>query len=364
MSDRFTCDVLVWGAGLDGADAAVQAAAEGASVVVADEGPGRTALWSGVFDVYGPTAPPAPEQLPIRFRRGALRTSVAVEQDAGKRLAWLAGQSPSHAYADLDFDAQAVRDAFAARVERLSLPGTLHATPVPVATNAGTVRWTDFTADGVAVLDAPATFLGLDAWPNWSPEWAARTAQAHTGLAFESAWLPADGALVESTLALVSQCTTDSDAFAARIASVAKGLVVLPALLGVTNAQRAAAQEALSEVGVDARELASPFDSPFGLRLAAHLRKRVDAVARRVGNLRGLPERAGPRVSDGWIVSVDTPSGPTTVACKRLVAALDAHVPPSWAEPWRSPSPRFPRNAADSPWAPHAFLNRPVEVPC
>ena len=356
MSRSISCDLVVIGAGWSGAERALKASRDGANVVVSDSGNGMSALWSGVLDVYGPTVPQPPSQLPTRFRQGATAETRRT-LDPARRLALLEAQQPDHPYAALGFDVDRVREAFAERMALLDIPGILHDAPVAVATNAGTVRPADFVSEGVGVLDEIDVLLGLEEWPNWSPEWTAKAA----GRDIPTAWLPYEGRLAQSALAIAGRNNPLSDDAVQAIHRAAGGATALmPAVLGLTFEAQRAAIAALAAVGQPVRELAAAFDSPFGLRLMTHLRAKIDAAAERLGAVTALPEREGNR----WRVILSDGGVPVHVIADELALEIDDAVPPAWLEPWLSARPRFPRNAANSPWQRHGFQERKVTLPC
>lgn len=347
-----TFDLLIIGSGLEAADAATIAADQGKRVAVAPVRGHATTMWPGFFDVFGPTGSTVPPQLPTRFRRGTSSSTAARVTDPQRRLDRLAATAPDHPYAALGFDAARVRDAFRARIERLGIPGTFHYEPVLVATSLGTVRYADFTCEGLGVVDGVRTrFVGLDALPQWSPEWAAKLAGMATGAPHDTAWAATDDPLAETSLRIAAAWNRSDDARVAQIAKAADGVAAfVPPVLGTTFEARREAGRALAAAGADVAEIGGGADSAFGLRLAAHLTARVDAVATRVAELIDAPVRDG----SGWTVR----AGEDTVTAASLRFALDDDVAPSWAEPWLEPAARPPRNAADSPWGNHAFVRR------
>lgn len=347
-------DLLVIGAGLDGAAAALEAARAGRSVVVSDEGYGTTAMWPGFFDVFGPVLPPRAAQAPNRFARGASAPDGPLLLEPQRRLDRLSALAPDHPYAAHDFDADRVRGAFEARLELLGIPGTLHREPVLVATALGTIRYADFTCEGLGLVDGVRTrFVGLDELPQWSPEWAAKAAEAATGRPHQAAWAATDAPLATTSLRVAAQWDAVDSSRLAYLASAAAGAPCqVPAVLGTTFEARRRAGAALAEAGVDALEVAGGADSAFGLRLTADLRSRIDAVAHRVGSLDAAPVRSG----GVWRAR----SGAAEVEAAELHLAFDAPLPPEWAESWLEPERAWPRNAAASPWQRHHFVRRPV----
>jgi glycine/D-amino acid oxidase-like deaminating enzyme len=344
-------DVVVIGCSLDGVRLALQHAAQGRDVIVCDEGPGMTSLWPGFFDVFGPTAPPPPPQLAARFARAGTRRVVHHTTDPQRRLDRLAGDRPDHACSALDFDAERVREAFAAWVEMLEIPGTFHASPVLVPTLAGTLRYVDFTAEGMGWLTPDrTTMLGLEMFPQWSPEWAARMADEATGRTHGAKWVPSDAAPAQSTLAIAGAVDRGIDP----VGTIAPGSYLLPPVLGLTFDGRRAAGERLASQGVDALEIAGGAESAFGVRLHRHLRALLERSVRLESAVVDIPRRDG----RAWLVETRT----GTIRAASVIAAFDAVAVPDWAEPWLEPSRRWPNNTSASPWEPQRFDRMVSEV--
>ena len=199
----------------------------------------------------------------------------------------------------------------------------------------------------VGVVDGARTrFVGLDELPQWSPEWAATMAATATGLSFDSAWAASDRHPAYTTLKVAAEWSAASDdALDARVAEVADAgagrAALIPPVMGVSFAQRKRIGDRFAAAGLDVAEIAAAADSPFGLRLVAHLRDAIDEVATRVGRLATAPERTGAI----WRAMTRD----EVIEAEEVVVESDALIPDGWVEQWR-PVVRTPVKV--SPWLP------------
>ena len=338
-------DVLVIGSGLAASTAALRARALGKSVAIAPHGPDTSLFWSGVGDIYGRTAPWREEQLATRYLRGETRASETATLTPPDRMATTAQLLPDHPYGRLGLSVERVAELVGTAVELLELPGDVHDTPALVPTMSGTNRHADFVAEGIATLDGPARFVGLDEWPTWDPGWAARTAAAAADHEFDAAWAGPDELLAASPLQLVSKWAEPTGDRVSALAAAAGGRpAIVPAVLGLTFDARRAAGSALAAAGASVGELAGTTDSVFALRLSRHLAERfADSEIYQV-----KPGSSLERGASGWTFG-EVAAGAVILACGPQHRA-------DWQTPFWTDDRRPPENTAHSPWSLQPFL--------
>ena len=338
-------DVLIVGSGLSAVTAGLRARALGMSVAIAPHGPDPSLFWSGLGDVYGRAAPVREEQLATRYLRGETRASEGMMSTPAERMAMTAQLLPDHPYGRLDFSAEQLGELVNAAVELVELPGEVLDTPALVPTMSGTTRRADFVAEGIAKLDGPARFVGLEEWPAWDPGWAARTAAAAADHEFDAAWAGPDELLAASPLQLVSRWAAPSgERVSALAAAAGAGTAIVPAVLGLTFDARRVAGAALADAGAHVAELAGTTDSVFGLRLSHHLSERLGAAEiSQVAPGSSLENSAG-----GWTFG--------ETAAQVVILACGPQHRADWQTPFWTEPQRPPRNTANSPWSPQPFL--------
>ncbi|MCB9532462.1 MAG: FAD-binding protein [Myxococcales bacterium] len=353
-------DVVVIGAGLAGAAAALAARAGGATVVVCDAGPRGAALWSGLGDVFGRDSAPGPPatNLDLPVHGGAPTARAAAAPSAEERLLATTARAPQHPYATLGLTADSLAALVSDAATLLGLSGTF-APGSLTATNAGTLRTADFFAEGVLRVEAGAngTCVGLSVAPQWSPEWAARSLSEATGGRWAASWSDVLGATPRTSAMTAVVRADDADRVVAELAQAAPngGVVATLPVLGDTFERRRELDALAAARGIELREVAGAFDSGFGLRLSALL-------AARVGERRGGVAMAP--VYDGGVWRIVTSEG--AVTCRELVVAVgDAGGRGGrvgWFDEWAGPSARPDRHTADSPWLRQPFLDAGLAV--
>ena len=348
-------DLVVIGGGLAGRTAALRAASAGWRVGVADAALGGTAFWSGAGDVLGPTSTPRATQGPHDF--GAPPSPAVENLDDDARLAGLARLAPAHPYLIRGWGAADVRRRCAEALELVALPATLHASPVALATFAGTTRYADIIAEGVAlpVQEVSVCCVGVEALAQISAEWTAKAA-LRLGARAEAAWVDT-GHPPLATLARANALDL-SPALAERGAPMRADAYWLPPLLGTDLVRARARREAVEAAwGAPVRELVGAPDAPFGLRALTHLRARCSAQG-----VDALPGVTAPPTCAGGVWSAEDGGW----SARSLVLALGGHIGrgrrASWAEAWLSKGPHPPEHAARSPWNAQPFSARGAQT--
>ena len=290
--------VVVIGAGLAGAAAALTLAEAGAAVVQIAAAPGATALVAGTLDVAG--ASPA---IPTLAWRDRLRGNVLLPRERlalhrrGARThpyAQLFGGGDEHERAEREVEAAVLRLAGWLASEGVAVAGSLAANRL-LPTVPGTLRIADYALGAVAGADVLSAgelaVVDLPALEGWDARALARTL-AHELDALGLRKLPLsvvhpalpERLRSETRPARLAAQLDGPDARAALVAAVAglgaEGRVLLfPPVLGLdTTAQLIAALEAASGARVG-EALAFPPYATSGYRL----QRAIDAAVRRAG---------------------------------------------------------------------------------
>lgn len=343
-------DVLVVGGGLSGTVAAVRAASLGRRVAIATGPPGASALWSGVGDVFGRTSAHSPTQLHTRFERGSTNSHSNDVLDPDKRLERLEGNAPDHPYFLLGASSAELARYVEQAKAALGLQGELSTTPALVPTMGGTVRRADYVSQGIGVLDGkPATFVGLEEWPSWSPEWAAKTATRTVRTEHSHAWAGPNKFLAATALQLAARWHEAGHHRIELLASAATERAIVPAVLGLTFERQHELIAKLGEAGCKVRELAGAADSAFGVRLHRHL-----AAVLASSDVTAVKSEAI-RSEDGqWVMG--------EASGKAVILATGSQPKADWTRDWYSAHPRPPKNTSDSPWMSQPFLRDGIRV--
>jgi glycerol-3-phosphate dehydrogenase subunit B len=329
--------IVVVGAGLAGAAAALALAEAGADVLQIAGPPGASALGSGAFDVAAVSP-----GVPWLAARDALRGGRLSALD---RMALLLREAPSHPYARLfGNDAAAAAKAARSGVERLvrwlephgaALHGSFEAGEL-LACSPGTLRPVDFATPGpaggdltacdeIGLLDAPG-LAGYDA------RFTARglTAElAAVGLAQKQvrvvsvAW--PDGVRGEQPARMAARLDApragDALARALRGLGGAGRVLLAPPVLGIARTEALVAQLREAAGSAVAEVLSFPPHALAGYRFERALRAAVGASHARVlaGRVRTLRE---PRASDTCELEIEANGAPAqTLAARAVVLA-------------------------------------------
>jgi glycerol-3-phosphate dehydrogenase subunit B len=295
VSQRF--DLIVVGAGLAGATAALAAAEAGAKVLVCDAGQGASLHWSGMGHLFGPIAPP-PAAL------GSLPTVASSSRKWGsnERVAALAQACPNHPFVQLGWGADEVQRRTERALRLLAIEATVHPRALGIPVTEGLIRGADLVPAGMmTTAQRSPTFAGFAAMPCCSATWLAavwRDAGLGEAESFEIA-APRWGGLLQATAATAGW---DAEAwFALLRPAPGEGPLVLPPLLGATFERAANLRAALAErLGRPVLELAATTEPVWGMRLRAQLDRALSAAGvTRFGVIGAPPARR----SDGWQIS-------------------------------------------------------------
>ncbi len=344
MSERF--DLIVVGAGLAGATAALAAAEAGAKVLVCDAGQGASLHWSGMGHLFGPIAPP-----PAAV--GSLPTvaSSSRKWGPGERMAALGQACPNHPFVQLGWGADEVQRRTERALRLLGLEATLQPRALALPVTEGLLRSADLVPAGMmTTAQRSPTFVGFAAMPSCAATWLAamwRDAGLGEAESFEVATPHRWGGLLQAAAATAAW---DVEVwFGLLRAAPGEGALVLPPLLGATFERAASLRAALSErLGRPVLELATTTEPAWGLRLRAQLdRALAEAGVARAGALGGAAEpfASGWRVSSGLL---ETEAAVLVMATGssswRGSAAVDAR--------WTTPSGASVDATGPQPWLP------------
>lgn len=295
MSQRF--DLIVVGAGLAGATAALAAAESGAKVLVCDAGQGASLHWSGMGHLFGPIAPP-PAAL------GSLPTVASSSRKWGsnERVAALAQACPNHPFVQLGWGADEVQRRTERALRLLGIEATIHPRALGLPVTEGLIRSADLVPAGMmTTAHQSPTFVGFTAMPCCSATWLAavwRDAGLGEAESFEIAehrW----GGLLQATAATAAW---DAEAwFALLRPAPSEGPLVLPPLLGATFERAALLRTELAErLGRPVLELAATTEPVWGMRLRSQLDRALAAAGvARFGVIAAPPTRR----SAGWQIA-------------------------------------------------------------
>ena len=341
MSQRF--DLIVVGAGLAGATAALAAAESGAKVLVCDAGQGASHHWSGMGHLFGPIAPP-----PAAV--GSLPTvaSSSRKWGSGERIAALSQACPNHPFVQLGWGADEVQRRTERAIRLLGIDATVHPRALGLPVTEGLIRSADLVPAGMmTTAQRSPTFVGFAAMPCCSATWLAavwRDAGLGEAESFEIAaqrW----GGLLQASAATAGW---DAEAwFALLIHAPGEGPLVLPPLLGATFERAAMLRAALSErLGRPVLELAATTEPVWGMRLRAQLDRALSAAGvARFGVIAAPPTRR----ADGWHIAAGVEEAEAGVAIlatgsqdwrgsaavdERWLNATGASVDATTSEPW------------------------------
>lgn len=342
MSQRF--DLIVVGAGLAGATAALAAAESGAKVLVCDAGQGASHHWSGMGHLFGPIAPP-PAAL------GSLPTvaSSSRKWGSGERVAALGQACPNHPFVQLGWGADEVQRRTERALRLLGIDATVHPRALGLPVTEGLVRSADLVPAGMmTTAQRSPTFVGFAAMPCCSATWLAamwRDAGLGEAESVEIATAHRWGGLLQATAATAAW---DAEAWIELLRPApGEGPIVLPPLLGRSFEQAAMLRAALSErLGRQVLELASTTEPVWGMRLRAQLDGVLSAAGvARFGLLGATPT---PR-ADGWHIAAgveEAEAGAVILATgsqgwrgsaaidERWLNATGASLDATAAEPW------------------------------
>ena len=341
MSQRF--DLIVVGAGLAGATAALAAAESGAKVLVCDAGQGASLHWSGMGHLFGPIAPP-PAAL------GSLPTVASSSRKWGsnERVAALAQACPNHPFVQLGWGADEVQRRTERALRLLAIDATVHPRALGLPVTEGLIRSADLVPAGMlTTAHQSPTFVGFAAMPCCSATWLTavwRDAGLGDAESFEIAahrW----GGLLQATAATAAW---DAEAWGALLRPApGEGPLVLPPLLGATFERAATVRAELSErLGRPVLEMAATTEPAWGMRLRAQLDRALSAAGvARFGVIAAPPTRraevwqiaAGVEEAEAGAVILATGSlgwrGSAAVDA-RWLNATGASLDATAAEPW------------------------------
>ena len=344
MRDRF--DLIVVGAGLAGATAALAAVEAGAKVLVCDAGQGASLHWSGMGHLFGPIAPPpaAVGSLPIV-------ASSSRKWGPGERVAALGQACPNHPFVQLGWGADEVQRRTERALRLLGLEATVQPRALALPVTEGLLRSADLVPAGMmTTAHRSPTFVGFAAMPSCTATWLAamwRDAGLGEAESFEVATAHRWSGLLQAAAATVAW---DVEAWQELLrAAPGEGALVLPPLLGATFERAASLRAGLSErLGRPVLELAATTEPAWGLRLRAQLDRALAAAGvARAGALGGAAEpfASGWRVSSG-LLEAEAPVlvMATGSAAWRGSAAVDAR--------WTTPSGASVDATGPQPWLP------------
>ena len=344
MSERF--DLIVVGAGLAGATAALAAVEAGAKVLVCDAGQGASLHWSGMGHLFGPIAPPpaAVGSLPIV-------ASSSRKWGPGERVAALGQACPNHPFVQLGWGADEVQRRTERALRLLGLEATVQPRALALPVTEGLLRSADLVPAGMmTTAHRSPTFVGFAAMPSCTATWLAamwRDAGLGEAESFEVATAHRWSGLLQAAAATVAW---DVEAWQELLrAAPGEGALVLPPLLGATFERAASLRAGLSErLGRPVLELAATTEPAWGLRLRAQLDRALAAAGlARAGALGGAAER----LASGWSISSGLLEAEAPVlvmatgsAAWRGSAAVDAR--------WTTPSGASVDATGPQPWLP------------
>ena len=344
MRDRF--DLIVVGAGLAGATAALAAVEAGAKVLVCDAGQGASLHWSGMGHLFGPIAPPpaAVGSLPIV-------ASSSRKWGPGERVAALGQACPNHPFVQLGWGADEVQRRTERALRLLGLEATVQPRALALPVTEGLLRSADLVPAGMmTTAHRSPTFVGFPAMPSCAATWLAamwRDAGLGEAESFEVATAHRWSGLLQAAAATVAW---DVEAWQELLrAAPGEGALVLPPLLGATFERAASLRAGLSErLGRPVLELAATTEPAWGLRLRAQLDRALAAAGlARAGALGGAAER----LASGWSISSGLLEAEAPVlvmatgsAAWRGSAAVDAR--------WTTPSGASVDATGPQPWLP------------
>ncbi len=344
MRDRF--DLIVVGAGLAGATAALAAVEAGAKVLVCDAGQGASLHWSGMGHLFGPIAPPpaAVGSLPIV-------ASSSRKWGPGERVAALGQACPNHPFVQLGWGADEVQRRTERALRLLGLEATVQPRALALPVTEGLLRSADLVPAGMmTTAHRSPTFVGFAAMPSCTATWLAamwRDAGLGEAESFEVATAHRWSGLLQAAAATVAW---DVEAWQELLrAAPGEGALVLPPLLGATFERAASLRAGLSErLGRPVLELAATTEPAWGLRLRAQLDRALAAAGlARAGALGGAAER----LASGWSISSGLLEAEAPVlvmatgsAAWRGSAAVDAR--------WTTPSGASVDATGPQPWLP------------
>jgi len=341
VSQRF--DLIVVGAGLAGATAALAAAESGAKVLVCDAGQGASLHWSGMGHLFGPIAPP-PAAL------GSLPTVASSSRKWGsnERVAALAQACPNHPFVQLGWGADEVQRRTERALRLLAIDATVHPRALGLPVTEGLIRSADLVPAGMmTTAHQSPTFVGFAAMPCCSATWLTavwRDAGLGDAESFEIAahrW----GGLLQATAATAAW---DAEAWGALLRPApGEGPLVLPPLLGATFERAATVRAELAErLGRPVLEMAATTEPAWGMRLRAQLDRALSAAGvARFGVIAAPPTRraevwqiaAGVEEAEAGAVILATGSlgwrGSAAVDA-RWLNATGASLDATAAEPW------------------------------
>lgn len=340
--DRF--DLIVVGAGLAGATAALAAVEAGAKVLVCDAGQGASHHWSGMGHLFGPIAPP-----PAAV--GSLPTvaSSSRKWGSGERIAALGQACPNHPFVQLGWGADEVQRRAERALRLLGMEATVQPRALALPVTEGLLRSADLVPAGMmTTAHRSPTFVGFPTMPCCTAAWLAamwRDAGLGEAESFEVASEQRWSGLLQAAAATAGW---DVEAWHALLRlAPGEGPVVLPPLLGGSFERAALLRAALSErLGRPVLELAATTEPAWGLRLRAQLDGALSAggVAR-FGLLGATPT---PR-ADGWHIAAgveEAEAGAVILATgsqgwrgsaaidERWLKATGASLDATAAEPW------------------------------
>lgn len=342
MTARY--DLIVVGAGLAGATAALAAVEAGAKVLVCDAGQGASLHWSGMGHLFGPLAPP-----PAMVGSLPLVASNGRKWGSGERMAALGQACPNHPFVQLGWGADEVQRRAERALRLLGIEATIVARALALPVTEGLLRSADLVPAGMLTTgQSSPTFVGVAGMAVSSPAWlAAAWREAGLGEAesFELSGLGRISGLLQAA-AVTSKWEGGRWASALAGAPGDGPLGLLP-LLGGTFEQAAAMRSELTErLGRPVFELASTTEPAWGLRLRAQLdRALAEAGVARAGVLAAPPERQG----GVWSVAAgvdEAEAGAVILATgsqawrgsaavdERCLSATGASVDATASEPW------------------------------
>jgi glycerol-3-phosphate dehydrogenase subunit B len=341
VSERF--DLIVVGAGLAGATAALAAAEAGAKVLVCDAGQGASLHWSGMGHLFGPIAPP-PAAL------GSLPTVASSSRKWGsnERVAALAQACPNHPFVQLGWGADEVQRRTERALRLLAIEATVHPRALGLPVTEGLIRSADLVPAGMmTTAQRGPSFVGFAAMPCCSAPWLAsvwRDAGLGEAESFEIA-APRWGGLLQASAATAAW---DAEAWLTLLRPApGEGPLVLPPLLGATFERAATLRAELAErIGRPVLELAATTEPAWGMRLRAQLDRALSAASvTRFGVIAAPPTRR----SAGWQIAAgvdEAEAGAVILATgsqgwrgsaavdERWLSATGASVDATTAEPW------------------------------
>lgn len=342
MTARF--DLIVVGAGLAGATAALAAAESGAKVLVCDAGQGASHHWSGMGHLFGPIAPPPAAS-------GSLPTVASSSRKWGssERIAALSQACPNHPFVQLGWGADEVQRRAERALRLLGVEATVHSRALSLPTTEGLLRSADLVPAGLmTTAHRSPTFVGFAAMPCCAATWLAamwRDAGLGEAESFEVATEHRWGGLLQAAAATAGW---DVESWYTRLRlAPGEGAIVLPPLLGATFERAAMLRAALSErLGRPVIELAATTEPAWGLRLRAQLDWALaEAGVARFGLLSATPTPS----ADGWHIAagVEEADAPVLLLAtgspawrgsaaidERWLNATGASLDATAAEPW------------------------------